>query len=254
VAGPGFRDLFSRDSASYAKFRPGYPAELFAWLANLPAQRRIAWDCATGSGQAALRLVPHFRQVVGTDASVSQLRFASRHQSLSYVACYGESSALRSGTVDLVTVAQAFHWLDHARFLAEVDRVIAPGGALAIVGYARLLGDPELEGTIRRFQDETVGPYWPPERKLVDEAYRGIAIPIREERAPEFAIRAELTLEQLLGYIGTWSAVGRYRETTGRDPLPGLERELLARWGDPRAPRRVRWPLFVRAGRWDGDR
>jgi SAM-dependent methyltransferase len=247
---PGFRDLFSRDPATYAKFRPRYPPELFAWLAALPAERRLAWDCATGNGQAAIGLAPHFQHVVGTDASPAQLGWAPRRDRISYMACLGEAAALRSGGVDLVTVAQAFHWLDHARFLAEVDRVIAPGGAVAIVGYARLHADPDLDAAVHRFQDETVGPYWTPERRLVEEGYRGIAIPIREERAPEFAIEAQLTLEHLLGYIGTWSAVGRYREQTGEDPIPELGRELGARWGEPDRPRSVRWPLFVRAGRW----
>jgi SAM-dependent methyltransferase len=250
VSTPGFRDLFSRDSASYARFRPRYPPELFAWLATLPAARRTAWDCATGNGQAASLLAPHFQRVVGTDASPSQLRAAEPRHGVAYLACLAERTALADRSVDLVTVAQAFHWLDRDKFYSEVDRVIALGGALAIVTYARLHTDRDIERAIHRFQDGTVGPYWMPERRLVESGFAGISIPIEEVTAPSFAIEAQLTLGELLGYVGTWSAVGRYRKKVGQDPLPALERELGSLWGDPNARRLVEWPLCIRAGQW----
>ena len=249
---PRFRDLFSRDSTSYARFRPRYPSALFEWLAALPERRALAWDCGTGSGQAAVPLTSHFDRVVGTDASMAQLRAAARAPGLSYLACPAEQTALRGGMVDLVTVAQAFHWLDHERFFAEVGRVIGPGGALAVIGYARISADPEVERAVHRFQDETVGPWWPPERKLVDARYRGIGIPIQELPDPGFRIQAELELAELLGYVGTWSAVELYRERLGRDPVPALKAELEPVWGDPGQPRPISWPLFVRAGKWAG--
>jgi SAM-dependent methyltransferase len=250
VTGPGFRDLFSRDSASYAKFRPRYPPALFAWLATLPAERRTAWDCATGNGQAATLLTPHFQRVVGTDASKAQLRSAERGDGLAYLACLSEQTALAARSVDLVTVAQAFHWLDRERFYPEVARVIAAGGALAIVTYARLHTEPAIQAVVHRFQDETVGPFWPPERELVDSGFAGISIPIDEVPAPALSIEAELTLPQLLGYIGTWSAVGRYRQRIGKDPMEILYGEIAPRWGAPETMRHILWPLFIRAGRW----
>lgn len=249
---PGFRDLFSRDSAAYAKFRPRYPAQLFEWLATLPAGRRLAWDCATGNGQAATMLARHFERVVGTDASVEQLRAADAHPNLSYVVCLAEASSLRSGIVDLVTVAQAFHWLDHAAFFAEVNRVAAPGAAVAIWGYARLIASPEINRLIGRFHDDTVGPYWTPERRQVEEGYRAAVIPIAEVEPPPLAIEASFTLPELLGYLGTWSAVARYRVARGHDPVELVEPELRQAWGGE-ARRRIVWPLFVRAGRWLGS-
>ncbi len=246
----GFRDLFSRDSASYARFRPRYPPALFAWLATLPAARRTAWDCASGNGQAATLLTAHFQRVVGTDASLAQLRAAGRSDRLGYTACLAEQAALASASIDLVTVAQAFHWLDRERFYGEVSRVIAPGGAFAVVGYARLRAEPAIQEAVHHFQDRTVGSYWPPERELVEAGFAGIPIPIDEAKPPAFSIESRLTLQELLGYVGTWSAVGRYREQTGQDPMPLLERELEPLWGSPDLPRRIEWPLFLRAGRW----
>ena len=181
---------------------------------------------------------------------MAQLRAAERGDRVRYAACLAEQTALASGSIDLVTVAQAFHWFDRDAFYAEVDRVIAPGGVLAVVAYARLHTDRDIERAVHRFQDVTVGPYWTPQRQLVESGFAGIAIPIEEVEPPAFSIEAELTLSALLGYIGTWSAVGGYRQKVGQDPMPIVQRELEARWGDPNTRRLVQWPLVVRAGRW----
>jgi SAM-dependent methyltransferase len=248
-AARGFKDLFSRDSSSYAKFRPRYPRELIAWVAGLPQGRRLAWDCATGNGQAAALLADYFERVVATDASRTQLHAATRAPRVCYAVALAERVPLAVGQVDLITVAQALHWFDLTRFLAEIDRIAAPGAALAIWGYARLRTSPAIDAVIDRFHDETVGPYWSAERKLVDEGYRSFALPMAEAPAPSLAIEASLTLPELLGYLRTWSAVGKYLSVHGTDPVAALEPELAACWGE-HAVRRVAWPLFVRAGRW----
>jgi SAM-dependent methyltransferase len=247
-----FADHFSRDSVAYARFRPRYPAELFAWLATLPAGRAIAWDCGTGTGQAAALLTPHFDLVVASDPSRAQLAAADRTTGARYFAGSGEWNALGAHRVDLVTAAQALHWFDRDRFYPEVSRVLAPGGAFAAWSYGVLRSTPAVDRVIARFYGETVGPWWPPERALVEGGYRDIAIPIAEVAAPRFAIEARLTLEELLGYIRTWSAVGRFIAARGHDPIPELGERLQPVWGEPSAARTITWPLTVRAGRWLG--
>ena len=250
----GFADHFSRDSGAYAKFRPGYPPELFAWLATLPARRSVAWDCGTGTGQAAALLTPHFDLVLASDPSRGQLAAADRTSGALYVAASSEQSGLAAHRVDLVTVAQALHWFDRDRFYREVSRVIAPGGGFAAWCYGVLRSTPAVDAVIARFYRETVGPWWPPERALVENGYRDIAIPIEEAAAPPFSIEARLTLDELLGYIRTWSAVGRFIAGRGHDPIPELGDALRPVWGEPAAARSVTWPLTVRAGRWAGTR
>jgi len=250
----GFADHFSRDSASYAAFRPRYPAELFTFIAGLPAGRGLAWDVGTGSGQAASMLAPHFERVAASDASVAQLRVRTRVQGVHYLAERGEASAVAGGRVDLVSVAQAYHWLDHQAFHAEVDRVIAPGGALAVWCYGKLDATPDIEAGLTAFYDGTVGPYWPAERVHVERAYRHFEIPIDEVPGPPISIDAELTLAQLLGYVSSWSAVGRFIKAKGYDPVPELGRVLASLWGNPDTPKRMVWPVSVRAGRWLGAR
>ncbi|OHE61285.1 MAG: SAM-dependent methyltransferase [Thiobacillus sp. GWE1_62_9] len=245
----GFKDHFSSASDRYAAYRPDYPAALFEWLAGLCAERNTAWDCATGSGQAALGLAPHFRQVVATDASAEQIRHAVPHPAIDYRVAPAEASALEDGSVDLVTVAQAAHWFDLPRFYAEVARVLKPGGALALWGYGRMVLPGTLDAPFLRFYAETVGPYWPPERALIDDAYRNLDFPFAETRSPAFHIEVEWTLPRLMDYLSTWSAVRRYQSVQGHDPLPALAAELAPVWGDAAAARTLRWPLFSRVGR-----
>lgn len=250
----GFADHFSRDSVAYARFRPSYPPELFAWLATLPAGRSVAWDCGTGTGQAAMLLTAHFDLVVGSDRSRTQLAAADRTSGARYVAGSSEASALAGHRVDLVTVAQALHWFDRERFYREVSRVIASGGAFAAWSYGLFRSSPGVDRVIARFYEETVGPWWPPERALVEKGYQNIPIPIAEVAAPPFSIEARLTKDELLGFIRTWSAVGRFIADQGHDPIPELGEALGPVWGEPSAPRQITWPLTVRAGRWLGIR
>src|SRR5260370_8111401 len=79
-----FRDQFAQAAPAYATFRPRYPAALFGALAAHAPARHLAWDCATGSGQAAIGLAEHFEQVVATDASEAQLAAALPHPRVRY--------------------------------------------------------------------------------------------------------------------------------------------------------------------------
>lgn len=245
----GFKDHFSSASDRYAAFRPDYPAALYAWLAGLCGERETAWDCATGSGQAALGLAAHFRRVIATDASDEQIRHGQPHPGIEYRVAPAEASTLDAASVDLISVAQAVHWFDLAHFYAEVERVLKPGGVLALWGYGRMVLPGELDAPFQRFYAETVGPYWPPERSLIEDGYRSLAFPFSEIDAPPFFIEVDWTLDRLLDYVSTWSAVKRFQAAQGYDPLPALRAALAPAWGDAATPRRLAWPLFLRCGR-----
>jgi SAM-dependent methyltransferase len=248
-----YADHFSRLAAAYAACRPRYPPELFSYLSELPARRELAWDCAAGSGQATLPLTGRFRRILATDVSAAMLQRAPRHPSVEYRVGRAEDSGLPNSSADLVTVAQALHWLDIEPFYAEVERVLTPGGVLAVWSYAgQLLGEATLDARLSRFYSEVVGPYWPAERRHVEAGYRTLPFPYPELEAPAFAMEERWTLSQLLGYVGTWSATQRFREEQGYDPVPQLAGELATGWGDPAAVRRVRWPLSIRVGRKQG--
>jgi SAM-dependent methyltransferase len=242
-------DHFSGVARAYAAYRPRYPAALFDYVAGLTSRHTRAWDCGAGSGQATEGLLLHYSSVVATDISRSQLSSAPERGRVHRVAAAAERSALVDGSVDLIAVAQALHWIDLPAFYSEVRRVVAPGGAIVVWSYdLAVLGDPELDTAFRDFYDGTLGRYWPPERRLVDARYRSISFPFAETAVPEFSMVADWTLVDLLGYVGTWSAVSRYRATEGVDPATMLAERLEPRWGRQET-RRIRWPLTVRAGR-----
>jgi SAM-dependent methyltransferase len=245
-----YSDHFSTSAAHYAIFRPGYPSALFAWLASVAPDRRRAWDCGTGNGQAALLLAEQFAQVVATDPSAAQLARAPSHRGVHYAAMSAEHCALADGSVSLVTVAQALHWFDRPAFYAEARRVLVARGIVAVWSYGLLtLHDPALDDVVRRFHGEAMGPYWPPERRMVDEGYRSIELPLERLDAPTFGMTADWTLDHLAGYLATWSAVQRARAATGADPLPDVVESLRAAWGTEGDTRRVDWPMTLHVGR-----
>ena len=244
-----FKDHFSGHAADYAAYRPGYPRALFDFIAALPARRGLALDCATGSGQAAVEVADSFERVIATDASAQQVAHAQPHPKVEYRVAPAEESGLEDGSVDLVTVAQGLHWFDFDRFYAEVRRVLAPGGAVAAWTYNLARVTPEIDAIVDRLAYREVVSYWPPERRWVDEEYRTIPFPFREVEAPRFEYEARWSLDRLVLYVRTWSACQRYLRETGRDPIEIVRAELEAAWGDPKEPRRVCWPVFLRAGR-----
>lgn len=243
-----FRDLFSKQSAEYAKHRPTYPDALFAHLAGLVGRRNLAWDCATGNGQAARGLAPYFEKVWATDASEKQLSSAEPLSKVHYQLGRCDESGLGDGSADLVTVAQAFHWFDHARFYDEVRRVAAPGGVLAVWCYTRCLIDESIDALVEDYYAGTLGPYWGPERAFVDAAYSTIEVPFQPLPSPRFSMHRDWTLGELVGYLGTWSALQTYREKTGKDPLEPLAEELSVLWPSG-VVKTVEWPLYLRTFR-----
>ena len=244
-----FQDHFSGHAADYASHRPTYPRELFEYLSGLVERRSIAWDCATGNGQAARALAEFFERVIATDASAEQIASAAElphHVELRVVPA--EDSALPPASVDLVTVAQALHWFDCEAFFAEVDRVLAPGGVLAVWSYGLTRISPEVDVVIDRFYRGEIEEFWPPERMHVETAYREIPFPYEEqENVPDFSMVVEWTVDELLNYLGTWSAVRRFVASRGGDPVGQLAPELRAAWGDD-GTREVCWPLILRIG------
>lgn len=246
-----FHDHFSGHAPDYRAFRPAYPPGLFGWLADAAPARGLVWDCGTGSGQAAVALAGHFARVVATDASAEQVAHAEPHPRVEYAVAPAERSPLADGSADLVTVAQALHWFDLDRFYAEVRRAAKPGGLLAAWTYDLHAVNDAVDVVLDRLQNEFVGPYWPPERALVDAGYRTLPFPFAEVPTPPFEMTADWDLARLVGYMNTWSATKRFAAANGYNPLDRLAADFHAAWGDPATVRAVRWRLAVKAGRVD---
>ncbi|WP_417317406.1 class I SAM-dependent methyltransferase [Emcibacter sp.] len=244
-----FKDHFSTQSGSYGKYRPEYPEELFKWLSSLGPAHDLAWDCACGTGQASRGLARYFDRVMATDGSAQQIANAEGPGNVTFKASLADQCPLEDHSADLVTVAQALHWFDLEAFYREVRRVVKPGGHIVVWSYAVTSVAPEIDEAIEELYNGIIGPYWPTERAHVEQGYSGLGFPFEPVEVPPLAMSVNWTFNQLMGYFSSWSAVARYKDARGHDPLPLVRDRLLSAWGNPEQGRKVSWPLKIRGGR-----
>src|SRR4029453_6112323 len=214
------------------------------------ASRRVVSShgiAAPGNGQAAVGLASVFDRVIATDASEKQIANAQSHKIVEYRVAPAENSGIGSETIDLIMVAQALHWFDLGRFYGEVRRVLKNNGVFAASAYNLLHVEPAIDEVVNRYYYEVVGPFWPPERKLV-ENFADLPFPFHEVDAPKFEITAQWNLDHLLGYLRTWSSTQRFIAEKNSDPLEQIMGELRVAWADPQQTRKVTWPMILRVG------
>lgn len=245
----GFEDHFSHHAQEYAAHRPCYPQALFAHVISLAPGRERAWDCGTGNGQAARGLAAHFGEVIATDASKEQIANAVAHERVTYAVATAEDSGIDAESVDLITVAQAAHWFDLPRFYAEVNRVLKPRGVLAMWCYGLFRISPTVDPLLHRYYSDIVGPYWPAQRRFIDEQYQTLPFPFSTTATPAFTMETQWDLDEVKAYLRTWSASRRFGAANGADALADIEFALASAWGEPTNKKRITWPVHLRAGR-----
>ncbi len=135
VAAAGFSD-----PSDYEAARPSYPPDAVTWIVEqcgITSDARVA-DLAAGTGKLTRLLAPAGAALVGIEP-VSGMRATFREllPDVPLLAGTAEALPIRDASLDAITVAQAWHWFDHARSTAEAARVIKPGGCLALVWNAR---------------------------------------------------------------------------------------------------------------------
>lgn len=239
------KDRFSGYAWQYAAFRPRYPQALYDFILSKVGSFDYAWDAGTGNGQAAEELAKHFGQVLATDISIKQLEQAPARPNIRYDES-GELTDLPDKSVDLVTVAQAIHWLDRNTFYSEVKRVAKPAAIIAVWAYGLLKISSEVDPLINRFYTDVIGPYWDPERRLIDEQLETIEFPFEELPAPPFAMNFLWPVKELEGYLNTWSATQKYIRVNRNNPVPELI-DAIQRI-QPSSALSVEFPLFLRIG------
>ena len=242
-----FKDHFSEHAAIYRSARPHYPNALFEWLAGRAREKKLAWDCGCGNGQASVALAAYFRQVVATDPSAAQIANAEPCENVEYRVEPGERTTLADNSVDLVTVAQALHWFDLNQFYSEVKRVLKPHGLIAVWTYADCSISPQIDRVKDHLYVDVLGNYWPPERRLVESGYVTLPFPFMElSNLPKFSMIVHWNAEEFLNYLRSWSATQRYLKTHHSDPVEMIRSDLLAAWENPQEQREVSWGLSLR--------
>ncbi len=244
-----FRDYFSNHAGDYAAYRPTYPAALFSYLAQITPDHQLAWDCGTGNGQAAVELAKDFKQVIASDPSAEQIKAATPKTNIMYRVFSAEQTDLTDNSVDLITVAQALHWFDFAKFYAEAKRVLKPNGVIAAWCYSLTRVDPAVDAIIDHFYWNIIPDYWDPRRKLIDEEYKTIPFPFNKIITPVFQMEQNWDLLQFINYINTWSGLKAYIKQKGVNPLEQLFPQLVAAWGTPTTVKTVCWPLHLLVGK-----
>lgn len=241
------KDLFSKQSSTYKKYRPTYPESLYQLLLSHTDGRSSCWDVGTGNGQVAVVLSSYFQEVMATDLSASQLANAMREPNITYQEGRAEQSGFQDQKFDLVTVGQAVHWFDHAAFNREVKRVLKPGGTIAIWCYELSKVSPEIDEIIWHFYTSVVGPYWAEERRFIEEHYTTIPFDFQEVSIPDvLSMKVHWDRSAMEGYLNSWSAVQKFIEAKGSNPVEHLSTELEVYWD---APREVTFPIYMRIGK-----
>jgi len=244
-----YQDHFAENSSQYLEHRPQYPDELFDFITSLVPEKTLVWDCGTGNGQAALALAQRFKQVVASDINQAQLDVAPQKANIEYHCWPAEKTALLDNSVDLITVAQALHWFDLEKFYQEVKRVAKPAGVIAVWCYSLGKISPAIDKIYRDFYFNIVGEYWPMERRYIDEKYQTILFPFTRVPTPQFTLQKELTLQQLIGYLNTWSVVKSYQKQHHANPIDLIYRQLVSAWGSSNDKKIMQWPVHLICGK-----
>ncbi|MEX2511937.1 MAG: class I SAM-dependent methyltransferase [Cyclobacteriaceae bacterium] len=242
------KDHFSTQSDHYAQFRPNYPSAFFAYLETIIPHKVCAWDCGTGNGQVAVALSKWFEKVYATDISPNQIKHAKKRYNIQYSVQPAENTNFDNGTFDLIMVAQAIHWFDFDQFYAEVRRTAKDAAWIAIIGYGKIKVSPAIDDIIYRFYQEVIGPYWDRERKYIEENYETIPFPFKETPVPSFTLQASWTLEHLIGYLQTWSAVKKFIGQNGFNPVDALIPPLKRQW-EGQQTKAITFPMLSRIGK-----
>lgn len=244
-----FQDHFSKQAKQYAKHRPRYPKEIYNYLASLVPKHELAWDAGTGNGQVALELTNHFQQVIATDASADQIENAFPHNQIEYRTEPAEKTSINPKSVDLVTVGTAVHWFELDGFYQEVKRVCKPNAVVAVWVYNLPSIEPQVDNVLDMFTNKLLKPYWPEKLHYLFEQYRTLPFPFQEITPPKFTMQTEWNLDDLIGFLSSWSAIPIYLKAEGVHPLDRIMKDLKKSWGDSSQKKLVKWPLFFRIGR-----
>jgi SAM-dependent methyltransferase len=220
------KDNFSIQASGYAKFRPTYPVQLVAALAQHCPQRSSVWDCGCGNGQLSVLLSDYFDEVSATDLSEQQIANAIQKSNISYSVGRAENTTFRDNSFDMITIAQAIHWFDFEVFYQEVRRVAKPNAIIAAIGYPLFRCEAALDSIIQHFYYSIIAAYWDAERKYLDEHYQTIPFPFEAVSLPSFYMEYSWSLQDLIGYLNTWSAVQHYIKRYNNNPIDLIYNDL----------------------------
>ncbi|XP_020236002.1 putative methyltransferase DDB_G0268948 [Cajanus cajan] len=255
-------ELFVKQAKQYADAKPTYPPQLFQYVSSKTPSHNLAWDVATGSGQAAKSLAKLYKNVIATDASEKQLEFATKLPNVRYQHTPStmsmtelEQMVAPRGTIDLVTIAQALHWFDLPTLYQQVKWVLKkPHGVIAAWCYYLPRVNSDVDTILDQLYSISASPYWDSACTLFDDKYRSIDFPFElvdgaDHTGPfEFVTETVMDLDDFLTYIKSWSAYQTAKEKGVELLGDDVVQKLKLAWGEG-DKKMVKFPVYLRIGR-----
>lgn len=233
--------LFEHSSHAriYSRYRPSYPKTLLKILSDYFTRNGcghdLAVDIGCGSGQSTFQLEEQFSQCIGVDISSAQVAEAQKkceqegHGNVQFIVGNGMDLSLETSSANVITIAQAWHWLpDVGRFYSECDRVLKPGGCLAVYGYGNVqLLNASCNSLIQKFYANTLEGYWHKERRHIDNKYTEVDLPFANTERHDIEMMKNFSMGDFIGYLSTWSGYQKYCELNpGNVELQALQDRL----------------------------
>jgi ubiquinone/menaquinone biosynthesis C-methylase UbiE len=208
----------------------------------------MAWDCATGNGQTAKELAKYFVHVFATDSSQKQIDNAIKIDNIYYSVQPAEQTTFKENTFDLITVSQALHWFDTEKFYREAKRVAKNTSFIGVWMYSLCNISTEIDEHINvKHYRNTLREYWDYERKFVDDKYSTLPFPFEEIETPAFQIIKYWTIDELEGYLNSWSALQKFIKANHFNPVDQLIQNIQPYWQEEKM--KIVFPLYLRMGR-----
>jgi ubiquinone/menaquinone biosynthesis C-methylase UbiE len=236
---------FGAVAEDYDRLRPGPVEEALDWL--IPAGAQTVVDVAAGTGLLTRALAARVPEVIAVEPD-DRMRavLSERSPQLRALAGYGESIPLPDACADGVFVSSAWHWMDEARAVPEIARVLRPGGRLGVIWTSR---DWEMDWV--RALDQP----WASQRGIGRQrvGHHDVILPddgsFRDVSTASFRGSREMTIEDLIALLGTYSGAITASESKRRDALDRA-RDVLER----QFPGQVVVDVPIRSDCWRADR
>jgi SAM-dependent methyltransferase len=241
--------LFSQHSELYSAARPLYPDALFETIAGLCESHELAWDCATGNGQAALGLSKHFARVEASDVSPEQIARAFPAKNVRYSVENAAHTSYPDESFDVINVAQALHWFAGEEFWSEVNRVAKPTARFVAYSYAWSRVNGAVDAVVKEQLIDVIEPFWSPKLQLCWSGYSALALPFPREVSPRCELLNTWSAERYLDYLRSWSGVQSALRDLGDGFWNRFTKALNQAWREPKRPRAVVTPLSFVVGR-----
>ena len=231
-------------SAAYAKFRPTYSPRVMDIILSYMARERastqlfdVAVDVACGTGQSTFLLHNSFKKIVGLDISETQIEQAKKKQTendyknVEFVVGDAHDIPMESSSVDLLTCAMAWHWLDAEKFYAEAKRVLKQEGCIAVYGHgsgARVFDNTRIKTAFDTLYAEFFKCDCFAEQNLhVLNNYEAVELPFSNTRRVDLEFPQEATIDELLGFF---SSISMYLAYCKKYPNNTLLQQIRANY------------------------